>query len=39
MFYCHRVNQDKIVDEQKYIDYTFYMLDLFIQDIVTGYVD
>ena len=39
MFYASDVQQDQIKNEEEYIDYTFYMLDLYIQDITEGYVD
>lgn len=39
IFNCSRVFPDQIADEAKYIDYTFYMLDIFIQDNVEGYID
>ena len=38
-FRAHSVFVDKIKDEEKYIDYCIYMLDLFVEDHTEGYID
>jgi hypothetical protein len=39
LFRPYNVYPDKIVDENKYVDYTLYMLDIFIEDNTEGYID
>jgi hypothetical protein len=39
LFRPYVVFPEKIADESKYIDYTLYMLDIFIEDNSEGYID
>ena len=39
LFRPYMVYPEKIADESKYIDYTLYMLDIFIEDNTEGYID